>query len=77
MNAGYYVTLIRGARVGYLVGPLSSEQAARDRIPAARKVAEEIDPFTCFDLFGTARLERIGELPEGVLNSKVEGNDNA
>lgn len=77
MPVGFYVTLIRGARVGYLVGPEPTEQEARDLIPAARKAAEEIDPFTCFDAFGTARLERDGTLPEGVLNSRVKGNDNA
>jgi hypothetical protein len=68
---GFYVTIVRGKRVGYLVGPCTTEPQARGFIEAARRVAEEIDPFAAhFDLFGTARLEAV-RLPPGVLNERV------
>jgi hypothetical protein len=71
MKTGYYVTIVRGKRVGYLVGPCSSEPIARTYLDAARREAEEIDPFTHFDLFGTAKVTA-SHLPPGVLNERVE-----
>jgi hypothetical protein len=67
---GFYVTVVRAPRrVGYLLGPFASEPAARACIPDARRVAEEIDPRTVFDAFGTARVEGV-PLPVGVLNDR-------
>lgn len=74
---GFYVTIMRGAvaktRVGFLLGPFASEPAARERIPDARRVAEEIDPRCAFDFFGTSRVEGV-PLPVGVLNDRRDGN---
>lgn len=67
---GYYVTIVRGRRVGYLIGPCPTETEARDQIPLARAVAEDIDPFACFDLFGTA-LVTARRLPPGSLNERI------
>lgn len=60
---GFYVTMIRGTRVAWLLGPFDSEPQARDRIPDARKLAEAADPRSVFDAFGTAKLERDRLLP--------------
>lgn len=76
MPVGYYCTVQRltndEPKVGWLLGPYADEPAARGRLPDARRLAEAVDPFTVFDAFGTARLERDGELPPGVLNSQLE-----
>ena len=77
MVEGYYVTIMRGAiasggrkrKVGFLLGPFASEPAARERIPDARRVAEEIDPRCAFDFYGTSRVEG-APLPVGVLNDR-------
>lgn len=74
---GFYVTVMRGAvadgchkrKVGFLLGPFASEPAARERIPDARRVAEEIDPRCAFDFFGTAKVTD-APLPVGVLNDR-------
>lgn len=74
MPAGFYATVVRGAKVGYLLGPFDSEPAARAVIPDARRLAEAIDPRTVFDAFGTARVELAGDaaLPRGVLMDRYE-----
>lgn len=76
MAVGYYATIMRGQagrkpKVGFLVGPFDDEPTARARIPDARRLAEQHDPFTAFDFFGTARLER-DTLPAGIFNAKLE-----
>ena len=68
--ASYYVTVVRGRRVGWLAGPFHSDQLAREQLLEARRIAEEIDPFCHFDLFGTASVERENP-PPGVLNARL------
>jgi hypothetical protein len=72
--AGFYTTVIREPRkVGYLLGPFPDEPTARAAIPAARRLAEAVDPRTVFDAFGTCRLElTAGPLPRGVLMDRYE-----
>lgn len=73
MTAGFYTTVVRGAKVGYLLGPFDDEPTARAAIPAARRLAEQVDPRTVFDAFGTCRLElSAGPLPRGVLMDRYE-----
>lgn len=76
MSTGYYCTVVRGAgpsaKVGWLLGPYDDEPSARAKLPDARRLAYEADPRTHFDAFGTARLEREGTLPQGVLNDRLE-----
>jgi hypothetical protein len=83
MAVGFYCTVVRAAaqtggmfpipkRVGWLLGPYDDEATARAKLPDARRLAEAADPFTAFDAFGTARLERDGDLPPGVLNTQLE-----
>lgn len=75
-RTGYYTTVVRESRgalkVGYLFGPFDDEATARGHISRARQLAEGADPFTAFDLFGTASITTDGELPAGVLNAKLE-----
>lgn len=70
MSAGYYCTVVRGRKVGWLLG-LVRQPSARAMLPDARRLAYEADPRTHFDAFGTARLEREGTLPQGVLNEQL------
>jgi len=75
--AGFYATLVReqsgGRKVGYLLGPFGDEPTARAAIPAARRLAEQVDPRTAFDAFGTCRIElSAGPLPRGVLMDRYE-----
>lgn len=74
---GFYTTVIRGNRVGYLLGPFDDEPTARAAMPAARRLAEQVDPFTVFDAFGTCRVElRPGPLPRGKLMDRYEKEPN-
>lgn len=70
MAEGFYVTIRRGKRTGYLVGPCSTEPQARGFLDKARDAALDIDPFTHFDLFGTTRVTA-SRLTPGVLNERV------
>lgn len=75
MKEGFYVTIRRGRRTGYLAGPFPSFAAADAQIPAARVEADKIDPWTHFDAFGVTRVERTAPnarpLPPGVLNDRL------
>jgi hypothetical protein len=68
VNVGYYVTVIRGERVGWLRGPFDTEPLARAALPEARRLAERLDYRCAFDLFGTAKVETHRPLPKGVLD---------
>lgn len=71
---GYYVTIKRGARTGWLFGPCADHGVALMMVPYIRELAGRIDPFTHFDAFGTSSIERPGNgrpLPLGTLNAHV------
>lgn len=71
----YYVTVIRAPqRVGWLAGPFATHQEALDMVTPARKLATELDAFTCFDFFGTACSQN--DRP-GVLNGQLGLNPTA
>jgi len=53
---GFYVTIIRGTQVGYLLGPYPSHQEAIDNVERGRKLATTADSWADFDAFGTASL---------------------
>jgi hypothetical protein len=71
---GYYVTVRRGSRTGYLLGPHPSKEQAEARVPEGRRLAGQVDPFTAFDGFGVTRVVmRPGaQLPPGVLNDMAD-----
>ena len=62
----YYVTIMRGARVGRLLGPYDTKEEAEQRVPDARRLAAEVDPFAAFDAFGVTGMEG-REYPPGML----------
>lgn len=74
MTTRFYTTIVRDSRdarkVGYLLGPFESEATARGHIPAARREAERVDPFTAFDAFGTCSVTGEGGFPVGALNER-------
>lgn len=69
MTKGYYVTLRRGKRVAWLLGPYKAHQRAIDAVPEAFAKAREIDPWCDFDAYGTASVEHDGPLPPGKINA--------
>ncbi len=65
---GYYVTVKRDERVGYLLGPFSMKKTADDLVEQTRALAYEVDPWCVFDAFGVTRV--VAEtLPKGKLNN--------
>jgi hypothetical protein len=66
----YYVTIMRGARVGRLLGPYDTKEEADQRVPDARRLAAEADPFAAFDAFGVTGMEG-REYPHGKLNGML------
>lgn len=67
----YFVTIMRGARVGLLLGPfVDDHETALDYVDLAREAACRRDPRAHWDAFGTSRVpDRETEL-RGVLNEE-------
>ncbi|SRR5260370_11000836 len=72
---GFHVTVKRGSRTGYLLGPHGTYDEASARVPKGRRIAGQAGPFTAFDGFGVTRVRmHLGvELPPGVLNEMATG----
>lgn len=66
---GYYVTLRRGGKAAWLLGPFKVHQRAIDAVPEAYRKACEIDPWCDFDEYGTASIDSDKPHPPGKLNS--------
>lgn len=68
---GYYVTLQRGNRTAWLLGPFKVHQRAIDAVAEAATAAEGIDPRCFWDAHGTSSIDRedYASLPPGKLNS--------
>jgi len=62
----YYVTVIRGRRVGWLAGPFSRHEDALALVEWCRRIACNLDPWCDFDAFGTASRKG-GTYPLGTL----------
>lgn len=67
---GFYVTMLRGDKVAWLLGPYPSREEAEGYVSEAARRASDIDPWAWFDAFGVTRVEREGPnpLPKGVLS---------
>jgi hypothetical protein len=65
---GYYVTLQRGERTAWLLGPFKDHQRAKDAVREATAKANELDPRVHFDAYGTSSMDA-ATLPPGKLNS--------
>lgn len=57
---GYYVTVVNGQRVGWLLGPYRTHGEAEGEVDRGRELAMEADPFAHFYAFGTARAPERG-----------------
>jgi hypothetical protein len=66
----FYVTMVRDKRVAWLAGPFDKHEDALAHVEPARKAANEVDPWSEFDAFGTAHREA-EQHPPGVLNRKL------
>lgn len=71
MNKGYYVTVIRDDRIGWLLGPFDDHDKAIGLIDVVRELACKIDCWCDFDMFGTASITSEKELPKGKLNNFI------
>lgn len=72
----FYVTIVRepgtkAQKVGWLAGPFDSQDEAEKHVPAARKKASELDPYSDFDAFGVTSREAKTH-PPGVLNKHLK-----
>ena len=54
----FYVTVVDGARVGFLLGPYRNHQDAFDNVDRGRDLANETDPRAAFYSFGTSSIKR-------------------
>jgi hypothetical protein len=69
----YYVTCVDAGRVGFVAGPFRRHQAARRFLRPARRAAQQVDPWSDFYAWGTARLRDNWDrpIPLGVLNDAL------
>jgi hypothetical protein len=68
---GFYVTMKRGARTAYLLGPYPDKATAECHVTAGSDLACQVDPFAGFDAFGVTRvvMKPGASLPAGKLNA--------
>lgn len=59
----YYVTIIRGKRVGFLLGPYSSHDEALTNVDRGKDLAIKADAWADFDAFGTSRWKSLESAP--------------
>ena len=64
----YYVSVVDGPRHGLLLGPFDHHLSALLRVPSVKREAYKIDPKAAFYGFGTARIDRCDDPPQGRLN---------
>lgn len=65
----YYVSALRDTRTALVSGPYSTHTEALALVDRARDIANDKDPRTVFDAFGTCRipLDALPEVPQGML----------
>lgn len=67
-QTGYYVTVQRDGKTGWLFGPIADHNVAMAFVEPVRAFACRIDPWCDFDAFGTSSITTTGTLPVGKLN---------
>lgn len=65
----FFVSLQRGKRTALLAGPFSSQGEAEGHVEAAVRIANEVDPWSWFDSFGTMSMEPCGF--KGLFNHRL------
>ncbi len=68
MTIGYYVTVKRDNRTGWLYGPFADHGVALLMVDITRRLACQLDPWCDFDAFGTSSITSDRALPFGKLN---------
>jgi hypothetical protein len=53
-QTGYYVTVIRDYKVGWLFGPIADHEIAKLMVEPIKRLACKLDPWCDFDAFGTS-----------------------
>lgn len=54
-GGGFYVTVVDGPRVGFLLGPYDAHEEALANVARGRALANDADPRAAFYGFGTVR----------------------
>jgi hypothetical protein len=67
----YYVSIVDGSRYALIAGPFDTHRKALAMVPAAKKIAEELDPRAVFYGFGTCRKDTSDKPRLGILNDKL------
>ena len=66
---GFYVTLQRGAKTAWLLGPFAEHEKALAVVKPAFDKACELDSRAIWDAYGTSSITSDKQLPAGRLNS--------
>lgn len=66
----YYVSVKDAGRMGLLLGPFRRHAQAIGKVPMAKCLAEQADPFSVFYSFGTVKMSEAYARP-GVLNQQA------
>jgi hypothetical protein len=75
--SGFYATVQRnipgGVRTGLVLGPYDTHDEAAAHVPAARRLAVDVDPWAAFDAFGVSHvvMKPGAPLPQGTLNRRA------
>lgn len=69
MEREYFVTLMRGKQVAFLLGPFVTHDEALAKVQDGRQLASKADPWTDFDAIGTSSLPA-GSGVVGKLNNR-------
>jgi hypothetical protein len=70
-NVGFYVTVRKHGQSGKLLGPYDTHAEALAHVDRAKAKAAEVDPWSHFYEFGTARVSTVRPLPPGLLNGLI------
>ncbi|QIG73404.1 hypothetical protein EVC03_096 [Rhizobium phage RHph_Y5A] len=63
----FYVTIIRGKRVGFLLGPYPTHDQALSNVDRGKSLACAADPWADFDAFGTCKLKDENNPPKAIF----------
>jgi hypothetical protein len=71
IKVNYYVVIKRDSRIALLAGPFETLEAASPHIPACRRLADDVDPFTLFDEFMIGSFEASKHNEPGRFNGEL------
>ena len=73
----YYVSVIDGPRFAFALGPFDTHLGALLRVTAVQRNMQKLtgDPKAAFYGYGTSRIDRCDDPPQGRLNDLLCGGD--